>query len=745
MSRSPVAEPTGRRLLGLGPALLLAFVFSILWADAAPAAPARPGEGIEVHFKNADIADVARSIARAAGQQLIFADEVGGNISITVRDRVSAAEAMELLFAALYLRGFAAVPIGEGTLKIVKLTESVSESPVVTDALDPLGDESITTMIRLENADAESVVTTLGPFISRNAVVLAYPPTQSIIIAAIESQIRRLITIVRVIDRSYDEDILVRTLRFRTAENMSTMVEAVFNENSILPDRVEMVIDERTNTLIARARPARLAALREFVVDMDRPAEGGGEFRIVRILNREPEDIANALQGAAEGDMVGQEQGTGTASLGENLVGRDYSITVDAPTRSLIVRSDPETFDLLASLIVQLDRIPPRISVEVLVLEIQRPSAYALGMDFLVPLANAKDPSDLIAAVTSRPDGRADVTQPSPRSNVAAQWTRRPLLVSFTGPDGNTITTSVSRGDASFEAREAEIQSNVLLRPQLVVVSGEEHEIFTGNNVPVPVSPTTSSTGDAGVVVTPLNSTTSTSRVIERQDVGVRLRVKPTAGTKGDVRLKLDLDVSEIGPSLAGSVEEVGPTIEQRKIEATIRIREGEYAVLATQSGKRVAKVHTGIPYLMNIPFLGFLFGRVEEVVRDTELVVIVTARQMNSLEEDVAESIRRRLAFERAISRVADLGTMSDAPYAVLLDSVRSEEQAKEIAAAFESDGFETRITSWEAFGTNVHDVYIVELRDFDAGILLARRLADAGWPAEVTILSPENEFAGD
>ena len=131
-------------------------------------------------------------------------------------------------------------------------------------------------------------------------------------------------------------------------------------------------------------------------------------FRVVRILNRDPEDIANAIQGVGEGDAIGNQRGRGRAVVGQQLAGRDFTLTVDQATRSLIVRSDPETFDLILSVILQLDKIPPRVSVEVLVIEIQRPSAFALGVDFLVPVSNPKDPSDLIAAVISRPGGSSD-------------------------------------------------------------------------------------------------------------------------------------------------------------------------------------------------------------------------------------------------------------------------------------------------------------------------------------------------
>jgi hypothetical protein len=102
-------------------------------------------------------------------------------------------------------------------------------------------------------------------------------------------------------------------------------------------------------------------------------------------------------------------------------------------------------------------------------------------------------------------------------------------------------------------------------------------------------------------------------------------------------------------------------------------------------------------------------------------------------------------MALERSMARVSDLGRLSDAPYAVLLDTVRSESMATRIAAAFTSDGFDTRVIPWRAAGQPVWDVYVIELASFDEAGGLARELSEAGWRPEITVLPRENELAGD
>jgi hypothetical protein len=209
--------------------------------------------------------------------------------------------------------------------------------------------------------------------------------------------------------------------------------------------------------------------------------------------------------------------------------------------------------------------------------------------------------------------------------------------------------------------------------------------------------------------------------------------------------LDIVLEISQTEESIAGSVEVVGPTVGFRRMEATLRLREGEIAVLGGIEERSVAYAKRGVPYLMNIPLLGLLFSRIDQRETDTELIAVVEARVLRTFEEDMAETIRRRLAFERSISRVSDLKGLKDNPYAVLIETLRSKVKADQIAESFSSDGYETRVTEWTLYGEDLYDVYLTELTSFTEAGALARRLSDAGWETEITVLSPINELAGD
>jgi type II secretory pathway component GspD/PulD (secretin) len=305
---------------------------------------------------------------------------------------------------------------------------------------------------------------------------------------------------------------------------------------------------------------------------------------------------------------------------------------------------------------------------------------------------------------------------------------------------GDPVTILVPREDVSFQAGESSGETTILMRPHILAMSGEEHEIFVGNQIPVPTGSSNTQSEELGP-----NGALSNRQIIERREVGIGLMVKPTVGQAGIVNLDLKLEISEIQSSIAGSVEQVGPTFTQRTIESTLRLSPGDYAVLGTSNGSGESYARVGIPYLMDIPFFGFAFGSVSTTKIENDLLIVVEARVMRSPSEDVADTIRRRIAMERAISRVADLGGLDSEPYAVLLETVDRASKAKLIAEAFSEDGFETEVTDWESTGGRLWDIYLTDFATFELASGVAERLYDVGWKPEVTVLSPENVLAGD
>jgi general secretion pathway protein D len=186
------------------------------------------------------------------------------------------------------------------------------------------------------------------------------------------------------------------------------------------------------------------------------------------------------------------------------------------------------------------------------------------------------------------------------------------------------------------------VNTDTLLRPNLLITSGDEHEIFAGDNIPIPVSNTGSSTTTGGTTTS--EPSLVVRKNIERQDVGTSLRLKPTVGEQGGVTLGLHLEVSELGESDAGTVEEVGPTISQITIESTIRLRNGEVAVIGSTARPLIQKTEVGVPWLKDIPVLGWAFRLTQDESRKRYLLIAAHAEILRPESRDLADDLARVL-----------------------------------------------------------------------------------------------------
>ena len=727
----------------------LALAFLLVPGEAPGARPrdrARRG-GIPVHYADREISEIVTDIAHATGLRFVFGDELRGRVTITVPGRVDKDEAIELLYAALYMRGFAAIPLDDETIRIVPVLETTAGAPLERDAVSTSGERSITTLIELEEISADEAVAALAPYVSGNGVAVAHPQTNSVILAGTEGQIVRLMTIARILDAASLENVMVRSVRYRDVGFVAEMIDRVFNENPIEANHVEIWTDDRTRQVIVRGHPAALSEIRSFIDGLDVAPTGDGLMHVVRVYNRDAEELGALLTSLAPGSgaaprpvapRVAPVANAVVADLSADLVDRTYHIEVDKPTSSLLIVCDEMTFEILSRLIAELDKLSPRVAVDVLLFELSLPSGFKLGTNYFAGLVSS-DGGSILTVETQSVDGAA--AGPTGESVAFGQYTRRPVTLTIDTPQG-PITIRPPSEDVSIQAGERNAETTILLRPHIVGVTGEEHEVFAGDNIPVPTASTPSATTEDGTpIVDPLQVTQN----IERVDVGSMLRVKPTLGEDGAVTLEVVIEVSQVVASRVGSVEKVGPTFADRNLEATITLMPGQRAVIGSSGGAIKSQTRNGIPFLMNIPYFGYLFSTYEERVDQVDLIAVIEARAIRSNDDDVAETIRQRLAFERAISRTTDMTGTGTEPFAVLLESGRSESAARQIAEAFSADGFETRIISWDAWGQVMWDVYLTKLATFDEASALSRQLAESGWSPEITVLSPVNELAGD
>ena len=303
----------------------------------------------------------------------------------------------------------------------------------------------------------------------------------------------------------------------------------------------------------------------------------------------------------------------------------DVRITADPATNALIVAAVPEDFAILRSVIEKLDIRRRQVYVEAIILEVTLDRTRQLGIEIqgVTGLSNG-----LGIGRTNLGNLNDALTNPGTLSGlVLAAVSKQTIEL----PDGTTVPAQAALLRALDNANDI----NILSAPNVLTTDNEEAEIVVGQNVPFVASRATSETN--------LNNTFAT---IEREDVGITLRITPQISEGAMVRLAVFEEVSAIIPNPVLDANEVGPTTTVRSASTTINVGDGQTIVIGGLISDAINNRESKVPFLAEIPVLGNLFKNTERNKSKINLLIFLTPHIIKD-EEDAAEvSIAERDRF---------------------------------------------------------------------------------------------------
>ena len=612
---------------------------------------------LALQFRDAELARIIEAVSVAVGRTFIFDSSLAGRVTIDVAGRVTAQESLEILNVALMLKGHTMVAGPHGVWKIVPIGSAPGQTPWIDRPPLDSSQQLATTMIRLRSARSEELAGLLKPFLAESGVAIAYPPSNSLILGGAESRMRRLIGIVREIDRAAEQQLVVLRVKHRSAGWVSELVREAFGVSERRAVWVEVWANDAANSLILRGPPKLLAEVRDFVGEIDRPQLGGGKIHVYHARYVDAEDLAGILDHLLSGATT-PVGGTGDARLARSAITElSEPITVSAypPTNTLLIQASGAAYETLLDVLELLDIPRPQVLVEALIMEVDITNSQELGFTGLVRILD-KDgnsyaigsTSDLGLAPLLAGQG-GDDPDPEIGGSDTAERLLLPLLESVA-----SVAQTTFLGGANVTAGSTLIQglirassnlggTNILSAPHVLTVDNEEAEIRVGAQIPIVTSRVQSAAGvDA-------EGSLATSQNIERQDIGITLRVTPQISEGDQLRLTIFQEITDVNLALSavtGKPEEVGVSLSNRTVENTVVVGDGETVVIGGLISDDYEDSESKVPWLGDIPILGWLFKSTTRSVTKQNLLVFLTPHIVRTAADLEQETIRKREEF---------------------------------------------------------------------------------------------------
>jgi general secretion pathway protein D len=323
-------------------------------ADSPPGVAAEPSSRagsqdlITMNFQNVDIPVLAKFISEITGKNFVLDESVRGKISIISPTKVTPDQAYSIFQSVLQIKGFTTVTAGS-IIKIIPARD-VRQSAELTTSQQPgetHGDQYVTRMVKLENADAGSVMSVIQPMVSHDGLIAAFPQDNTLIITDDAFNVQRLLRIIGSLDvQSSQHDVAVIPLKMAYADDMSSQIEKIMSAREgasrggatflrpgigvVAPSaqgastNFSVVPDERTNSLIVLASPLEMRQIKDLVAKLDiRSPTQNGRLHVYHLKYAPASEMVQVLDG-----LLGGSGGPSTLSpsTGKNSLGRGSSL-----------------------------------------------------------------------------------------------------------------------------------------------------------------------------------------------------------------------------------------------------------------------------------------------------------------------------------------------------------------------------------------------------------------------------------
>ncbi len=551
---------------------------------------------VTINMRDADIKSFVSDISSLTGKTFVVDPRVKANVTVISRDDLTIEEAYEIFLSVLSVHGFTAVEQANA-VKVVPASMGRQSFTEVSKPVSP-EDALVSTIIRPKQSSANALIPLIRPLINSQGHIAVYTPSNSLIVTDRNANIKRIRQLVDELDKNPADVYEIVKLKHSSSSQIAKLVDKVFSENSggMAPNDFNAYAIERSNSILLFGDQEIVERMKAVVIKLDVKDQGSSSLKVVYLKYADATALVEILNKM-------------TPNIDEkNSNKSNTSITAHEETNSLIISAEPDVMTSLTGIISQLDIRRAQVLVEAIIVEISDQLSKDLGFQFLFGGEGSNSPIASQRLGDPNPDLSALVGGLTTGGTTA-------VLSTLLSLDGFAAGVGkYKKGGDSFAAilnvLAKNSDSNVLSTPSILTMDNEESSIIVGQEIPI-------TTGES------LGTNNSNPfRTVTRQEIGIKLSVKPQINEGNSIKLDIEQEVSSLsGPISAGSAEIV---TNKRAIETVVMVEDNQTIVLGGLIDDDIQESIRKVPVLGDIPGLGKLFRKEQTTISKKNLVVFL-------------------------------------------------------------------------------------------------------------------------
>ena len=324
-----------------------------------------------------------------------------------------------------------------------------------------------------------------------------------------------------------------------------------------------------------------------------------------------------------------------------SILSKRGQAVADSTSNSLVITEVSSRIDEVVEFVKGLDQRTPQVSIQAKIIFVDRQDVEQLGVkydlgsttQFFNRLIQRPDPRSAQPVDTDL-DGVPDALVPTknflPTENIvslggnslsalgnASQEVINPALdLIFSTAIGNFDLTAFVQALKNVDL--ADIQAE----PTITTLDNRQAEILVGDRVPIRII-------DVSAVNTGGGTGTAVPRAtVSFQQTGINLRVTPHVTGTRQILMEVHAERSNVRPAAV----DIGFTFQTQQADNQILVSDGETAVIGGLTVTEVTVTKSGIPFLVDLPILGKLFGFTSQTENRRDLLILITPHIIDDL-----------------------------------------------------------------------------------------------------------------
>jgi len=555
---------------------------------------------ISLDLRDADLRSFVEIVAEATNRNFTLDNRVQGEVTVIAPGTVSDAALYEIFLNVLELNRLTIIE-GDAVDRIVPLDLARELAP--GERVRTAGGAFETRVFTVRNISLGETIEVIRPLLPAEAVLSTVEQSGLIILSDRKENIDRIGNLIDQLDRPRRKTIETIRLNYSNAQDLLATIQSL----DIVPPGGSLSADFRANAVVVSGNDEFRSRIRSVVSQLDTPQRS--QSTAVVQLN-----YADAVQ--LEGVIARSVVGSSTdGAPGE------VTIVAEPQSNSILVTAPSDQIASITGAIRRLDQRPSQVLVEAVIFELSVQNLSDLSAQFGGLLNNA-----LFGGAEFSLGSRPTLT-----SLVSAAISGQVTSPGEGGVLGGATVNGA--GDSGFvgflSALNKETSARLLATPSILTLNNTEAEIVVAQSVPF-VTGSFATVGDSATPERPFQT-------IERQDVGLTLRVTPQITGDNTVRMEIEQEASSLTRQASAAGGEI---TSKRTLKTNVLVGNGRVIMLGGLLENGAGSETAGVPGVSKIPLLGKLF-RGRAVNKNQRVLLMLLRPRILRGDEDAARLTR--------------------------------------------------------------------------------------------------------